>query len=208
MDALDHPHMISLPHIIALNDGGDAVLQFIDNSKSEVVGFLISTSLVKPASKVFRRLFEGHFVEARSFEEQERPYIQMYEDDADSMAIVLRVLHHDHESLPKELDREQIARLAIHSDKYDCVGVLRPWILSWIARMQPIDSNDSIGVGLQILATYIVRAASEFAAATALAHRILKPTFQQEWMGNDVLQMIPDAIEGKVGCVVKEAHCS
>ena len=206
MDFADEPHPQDIIEhdTITLSGDGDALLLVRDTSKNEQTPFLVSTGVVKSASDVFRRLFDGDFAESRMLSKGLCPRIPLHDDDDDTMAIILRILHHEIEFLPENLDLDQIASLAIHCDKYDCVGVLRPWLLAWLTRLSPVE-NDPVGVGLLILTTYLLRTPSHFAAATSTACKTLSPNFPEQWISNEKIHMLPDVVEGTKTVVEDDA---
>ncbi len=190
------------PNAIVLSNEADVILLIRSHSTQDDMSFCVSTGMLKPASKVFRVLLDGDFAEGKMSDNAPCPRIILEEDDADAMAVILRILHHDHQSLPKALDLRRISSLAIHCDKFDCAGILRPWLLDWLARTPPVGDRPT-DVGLLILTTYFLRASPQFSAATSQACKVLNPTFRRHWVSDDMVQRLPENIMGKMGtCLI------
>ncbi|KAK5677290.1 hypothetical protein LTR17_027716, partial [Elasticomyces elasticus] len=77
---------------------GDVILLVPSHWKREMMSFYVSARMLKPASMVFRVLFDGDFVQV--IENAPYPQITLEEDDTDAMAIILRILRHNHQFLP------------------------------------------------------------------------------------------------------------
>lgn len=73
------------------------------------------------ASPVFKAMHLG------PFKEKDERIIRLPEDDPDGLSTLLRIMHFQFKALPKfTIDR--IAKIAIMSDKYQCIEILHPWM--------------------------------------------------------------------------------
>ena len=76
-------------------------------------------------------MFQSAFSESVAVKEGKRPTIELKEDDADAMDTILRVLHYKSDNLHDDVGPMTIALVAIHADKYQLQGSLKPWVSVW-----------------------------------------------------------------------------
>ncbi|KAK0656778.1 hypothetical protein B0T16DRAFT_441643 [Cercophora newfieldiana] len=77
----------------------------------------------------------------------------------------LSLLHYQNLEAYDVLDPEALAAVALHSDKYDCTGALRPWIPLWFGSTRRRSGPDDLGSLL--VAAYFFRAPEQFKAVSA-----------------------------------------
>ncbi|GAE00227.1 predicted protein [Paecilomyces variotii No. 5] len=124
---------------------GDVILAAGGNSMSPR-RFLISSKVLSLASPVFAALFGPQFLEGSRMAEHGPITILLDEDDAKTMEIMLRILHHQTPSKIENLTTKEMATLAILSDKYDCAGVIRPWTSKWFFRHENMPNLEDYGL--------------------------------------------------------------
>lgn len=55
-------------------------------------------------------------------------HIDLRDDCGESLLILLRIAHCQFSMLPSAMEFETILKIAILCDKYDCVGLVKPWL--------------------------------------------------------------------------------
>ncbi|KAH8730366.1 hypothetical protein GQ44DRAFT_700203 [Phaeosphaeriaceae sp. PMI808] len=120
--------------MIVLHKNGDAILRIGPLVDQQMVQ--VSRSVMVLASPVWRAMLEGpQWTESTAAE------IPFLDDDVDAMLIVLRIAHLLFKELPRkeELPLEDLLHLAIVCDKYDLVGLVRPFLdlYSWAEVHRP-----------------------------------------------------------------------
>jgi len=55
------------------------------------------------------------------------------EDDGEALLILLRIAHLQYKEIPATLPYDCLLNLAILVDQYDCIGIIRPWLATWLA---------------------------------------------------------------------------
>jgi hypothetical protein len=138
-----HPHGLSLNHeyetssstfspitfnssiattmpIIKLYEKGDATLIIGSNQQH----ILVSTSVLRRASPVWCIMFNDRWAESQATE------IRLPDDDTDAMLTVLRIAHLNFSDVPQKssMSFHQLVQLAVVCDKYDLVGIVRPFL--------------------------------------------------------------------------------
>ena len=88
---------------------------------------------------------------------------------------------------------KELANLAIHCDKYDCIKALN-LLLSWLFR-QIIKSASRKEYGFLLLSAYLMRSPAEVLKIFYKCKLDLTPEAIAEWHEVEVLNMIPDHIK-------------
>jgi hypothetical protein len=183
--------------LLCLLPNGDATLVVSHPSEKTEKHFSVSTSVLSLASRYFDRLFNGRMAEAREFANKGSVSVNLDEDDPQAIEVILRVLHHQIQELPVNLDLSSIAKVALHSDKYDTYTVLEPWVTHWLDALPPIGKSP-IDIGLFLLATQMVSAKSRYALASSVASKELAKGFELSWSTHELLQHIPNTTMRKI----------
>jgi hypothetical protein len=111
------------PRAIVLTDYSDMTLLIGDDKESQQP-VLVSKVSMSQASPVWKAMFAQHWVENEATE------ILLPDDDVDAMLLVLRIAHLRFQEIPPKngLDMEALLNLAVVCDKYDLVGLVRPFL--------------------------------------------------------------------------------
>lgn len=64
--------------------------------------------------------------------ESREKQIDLSEDYGEALLILLRIAHCQFSMLPTQLDFETILEMAAICDKYDCAGLVQPWLELWL----------------------------------------------------------------------------
>jgi len=83
----------------------------------------VSSKILSVASKVFAAMLGERFVEGQQLSVASPPQIELPEDDADSMWLMCRLLHHQ-VRVKEEQTSTTLVKLAVLADKYDCLQSL------------------------------------------------------------------------------------
>ena len=116
-------------------DGDILLMLFSDEGRAQ---FQVSSSALCLASPVFRAMLgaKGKFKESKDLQEKkgcEPPLeITLSDDDPKALAIILRIIHHQHEHVPESLAEENLWQIAILVDKYDLREATMIWINLWV----------------------------------------------------------------------------
>ncbi|KAM3064615.1 hypothetical protein ACMFMF_011897, partial [Clarireedia jacksonii] len=171
-----------------IDPNGDVVLGFFDSNDEPQDSYLVSSKFLSLASPVFATLFQPYFAERKKLLAHYRPTIEMREDNDFSMETILNILHH-HGSMTERMTAEELADLAIHSDKYRCVNALGPWIAHWFDKLQHTNTSDELGY--LVLAAYMFSDKGEFGSITQKAILQLSPSFSSQWDLIAMLEHLP-----------------
>ena len=108
-----------------------------DESVPGIRTYVVSSVVLSLASPVWNAMFgpHGHFMEADTSAGSRE--IRLAEDDPEALLIILRIAHLQFRQLPTALDFKELLRLAIICDKYDVVGLVRPWLSQWEEPLKP-----------------------------------------------------------------------
>jgi hypothetical protein len=104
----------------------------------EICTGTVSSHAMALGSPVWEKFLFPPWKETKDLEGQDvqTPPIQQLnfvEDDGDALLILLRIAHSQFTEIPIELSHDHLLNLATLVDKYDCIGIIRPWLATWLA---------------------------------------------------------------------------
>ena len=117
---------------------GDILLLLLCSSDDGLARFQVSSSALCLASPVFRAMVgaKGKFKESKRLQERksgEQPMeITLKDDNPKALAVILSIIHHQHDSVPESLPEENLWQIAILIDKYDLREVTKLWTNVWV----------------------------------------------------------------------------
>lgn len=106
----------------------------------------VSSQCLRYASKVFNTMLGPHWNEGQRLSKLDPPKVILEEDDADTMLVILYVLHHRNDRVPRELEPAGLVRTAIVTDKYDLAVALQYASEKWLVK--PSENMVDVGYGL------------------------------------------------------------
>ena len=111
------------------NTPGDLVLKVGKDDDAMILR--VHTSILKLASPVFRKMLSGEWKEGSNYYNASNP-LPLPEDDPLAFHMLCKILHHQVDGRVA-FSVAELRGLSIVADKYDCCGVLQPWIWSRLA---------------------------------------------------------------------------
>ncbi|KAK3061254.1 hypothetical protein LTS18_006680 [Coniosporium uncinatum] len=127
-----------------LRSSADLILVAV-SSDSEKTVFNVSAEVVALMSRAWDAMLTGPWKEGSSSE------IELLDDDAGAVHIVLLIAHLQTKQLPKQVDFETLINLAIFCDKWDTVHFVRPHTRDWLKQWKP-HATDAGNEGLVFVA--------------------------------------------------------
>ncbi|KZM24538.1 uncharacterized protein EKO05_0008711 [Ascochyta rabiei] len=121
---------------------------------------LVSSMLLSYMSPVFAVMFDGRFAEGQALTPASPRVVSLPEDDADSMAIVCKIMHTRTADLSVTITPTQFADIAMICHKYDCVDAVRAWSIIWIADL--LQKPTAPDFEKMLVAAYLLDLAPEF----------------------------------------------
>lgn len=121
--------------------------------------------------------------------------IPLREDDFDTMEIVMRIIHHQNDTVPTKVSFQQLNEIAVVCDKYAFRELLIPWSFLW---SQPyLDSVEKDGFESWLFISIVFRNEDAFTRITK--HLILNTSLSSSGIlshlsGIDLEEGIPDGI--------------
>lgn len=84
----------------------------------------------------------GRFAEATKPESDDESWIvELPDDDAESMKVFLDIAHCHFQAVPKSLSLDQLYKLTVLTNYYDCTVLLSPWIELWVTCFDDISKT-------------------------------------------------------------------
>ncbi|KAL0929571.1 nuclear pore protein-like protein [Colletotrichum truncatum] len=102
------------------------------NGKSVLHALLVSSDAMARASQVWRRMFEGEWVEACK---DERPVLDYREDSHTAVMTLMNIIHIQFGQVPSTLTLSELREIAIFSDKWFLTAVFEPWVQGWVEQL-------------------------------------------------------------------------
>ncbi|KAI2463167.1 hypothetical protein F4781DRAFT_440832 [Annulohypoxylon bovei var. microspora] len=140
------------------------------NGPSPVVEYLLSSRHLILASEYFRRTLRGPWKEGTVVHSDGRYHISAEDWDETSMLTLMQIIHGRNREVPRWLNYEMIAKIAVLVDYYGCHEAVEIWSDIWIVEpefvLRRICDRECI---LMILITSIFKRESLFSMATNIA---------------------------------------
>lgn len=113
---------------------GDVLLRLeYSNQSFTLLGSSQALSLASPVwEKILNPPFPSLVSKEDNNDEKQGKHIDFSEDNGEALLILLRIAHLQFRKVPSKLkDFNTFLALAILCDKYDCVGLIKPWLQPW-----------------------------------------------------------------------------
>lgn len=115
-------------------DSGD--VRLLVSYSNQSLALLGSSQVLSLASPVWNKTLNPPFPKLVSKEggnnNIQDKQIDFSEDDTEALLLLLRIVHLQFNKIPSRLEFDTILNVAILCDKYDCVGVVKPWLPLWL----------------------------------------------------------------------------
>lgn len=137
---------LSLP-INVVDAEGDLLLRVgAETGHCEQV-FLVCSDTLRRSSLVWKRMFFGGFKESKPVKGEwivALPY-----DEPAALLVILNIIHIKFDLVPETPGLPEVYQILSFANKYDAIGVLRPWGSDWMKvaeNAQNYDDGDSIAM--------------------------------------------------------------
>lgn len=165
--------------------------------------FLVSSIMLKRASKVFADILDSKSSAYKDLAPGEKLVISLTDDDIPTVDHILDIIHQRYPPPPNSLwpGPRRLTLLATHCDIYDLTQALKPWFDLW-CKMPPAGSGLAMKeLGYMLVAGYLTESPS-FSVMAVQASRELVPVFANEFAGTSLWPFCPEA------CWVCQPHWS
>ncbi|KAI3319831.1 hypothetical protein HD806DRAFT_508074 [Xylariaceae sp. AK1471] len=95
----------------------------------------VSSAHLKLASRHFQKVFDSKFKKSQR-DSDGLLHVDASGWDTEALLIVLRVIHGQHRKLPKTMDLELLAKIAVIVDSYDCHEIFDAFAELWLQRLK------------------------------------------------------------------------
>ena len=119
---MDETELHAPPKQLIIDPDGDIYLNF---GGYEV---RVSSKVLSLASPVFKKMFGPFFAEGASVAADNPSGVYLPDDDADALISLCYLLHFQGHKVSDTPTLELLEKLAILTDKYDCVGSISQWM--------------------------------------------------------------------------------
>ncbi|KAK4893882.1 hypothetical protein LTR27_007908 [Elasticomyces elasticus] len=153
------PRIAMAPQLIDIAPYGDVVLVCTIPGESGVYHLHVSSIFLSHGSTVFKAMFGPHFKEGHALTSGPGTVeIPLPEDNLDGMIMICQALHLQHHLLPSKVQPFQLLQVALLTDKYDCIDVLRFASEVWLKQAEAEAIPEDL---LEVLyaASYFIQAA-------------------------------------------------
>jgi hypothetical protein len=175
---------------------GDVFLRCKDQDTGIPRSFRVSSKVLRLASPVFARLLGPSFQEGQKLRQEGCVVVELEDDDAPLMKLILDVLHYQADITYQDVNAEKLARLAIHCDKYDCTKALGPWVSTWFKDVA-VTPGDMVELGFRLLAAYLLNDSGRFAQISKEAMEEVTSNFSMIWEEKEIATLLPSGLPSK-----------
>ncbi|KAH6991717.1 hypothetical protein EDB82DRAFT_544624 [Fusarium venenatum] len=102
-----------------------------ENGNPNEIEFGVSTKQLYMASPVFDRMLKGNFQESKP-DDEGLLEIRAQDWNARALLILLDIIHGHHRQVPRELDLDTVAHIALLVDYYDCLEIVEVFLDHWL----------------------------------------------------------------------------
>ncbi|KAG7293580.1 hypothetical protein NEMBOFW57_003633 [Staphylotrichum longicolle] len=99
------------------------------------IRFRISSQSLALVSSAWERKINGPFSGKQSQDGADGWVMPLPEDHPDALRIALQVIHYKFDVVPASLSLDIVFHLTVLCDKYDMVGLLKPFWIGWISKL-------------------------------------------------------------------------
>ncbi|KAL6704447.1 hypothetical protein ACN47E_008191 [Coniothyrium glycines] len=181
---------------------GDIILTCRDHDTGSTASYRVSSKILGLASPVFTSMFGPSYLEGRSLLSESCPTIELKEDAASALSLMLNALHHQTTTENPELSPLELAHLALLCDKYDCNKPLRAWIPLWFEHSTE-EGTLAERIALRLLAAYFFNDRGQFLRQSKRAISELAPGELANCIKGDILTLLPahvlDEVDARTG---------
>ncbi|KAJ0382461.1 hypothetical protein COL922a_012526 [Colletotrichum nupharicola] len=133
---------------VVLEEFGDLQLRVGSDHTEQTTIFLVCSRTVARSSPVLKRMLYGGFAESLSAQtKKENRVVDLPDDRPDSFKIFLHVMHGHFDQVPSRIAIDNLYLLLVLLDKYDSIGLIRPWAKPWL---KGIKTSESLPLALYI----------------------------------------------------------
>ncbi|KAK1843020.1 nuclear pore protein-like protein [Colletotrichum chrysophilum] len=133
---------------VVLEEFGDLQLRVGSDHTGQTTIFLVCSRTVARSSPVLKRMLYGGFAESLSAQtKKENWVVDLPDDRPDSFKIFLHVMHGHFDQVPSRTAIDNLYLLLVLLDKYDSIGLIRPWAKPWL---KGIKTSESLPLALYI----------------------------------------------------------
>lgn len=108
----------------------------------EQLRVLVSSKHLMDASKRFKIMLSGTWLEANVVHADGLRHVDMEGFDIDAFLVVMHILHHKNRKVPEDVGLEMLAKIAVIVDDLDCLEALLPWRDQWTSHLSA--TSDSL----------------------------------------------------------------
>ena len=122
------------------------------------------------ASPYFNRMLKGQWKEAETLRADGLISVVVKDVDTDALIILMNIIHGRTRSVPKEVNLETLAKIAVIVDIYECAEAVEVFTDMWIAHLRDtLPSLYSRETMLWICISWVFRHSDTFQSATSAA---------------------------------------
>lgn len=122
--------------VIQFDVDGDLHLDVGEDKSAQ--HFVVCSKTLSRASKVFKAMLYGNFMESAPENKQREWTVALPADNPKPLATILYIAHSKFNKVPESVTRDELFQITVLTDKYDMTDILRPWARAWI---QPLASQ-------------------------------------------------------------------
>ena len=153
----------------------------------------VSSRHLTLASPYFSRMLQGPWKEAENVRTSGFVSVDEEDLDVDALVIVMNIVHGRTRSVPRKIDLETLAKIAVIVDKFECAEAVEVFTDMWIAHLKNvIPSLYSRDTMLWICISWVFRQPNVFQLATSAA--LKHSTGPVQYLGLP----IPSSVIGKL----------
>lgn len=152
--------------------GGDHLLLTQVEQEPEILRFKLSSAVLVDTSTYFKKALSKNWNKT----EPEPGYKWTLEEtcwDGEAFLLLMRILHHKTRSVPRQINLNMLAKVAVLVDYYGIHEGVEPWPETWMSNssLRITESHYSTALLHKIMVSWVFRSRETFRETTAVAIR-------------------------------------
>ncbi|KAF3312749.1 hypothetical protein TWF173_006970 [Orbilia oligospora] len=134
-------------HFIWFTREPDLIIELEDEEDQQMYGFLVSAACLRVSSRFFDRMLDpkNGFKPLPQTNLNGNPItvLRLHEDSIAALGWILNIIHFQLDSIPREMNRENIFAVAILCDKYLWQRAIGLWAEKWVVALLPNEESSN-----------------------------------------------------------------
>ncbi|KAJ5465264.1 uncharacterized protein N7458_000950, partial [Penicillium daleae] len=129
----------------------------------------VSAKHLTLASPIFKNILTGGWKESVTLLQQGSMELTTSGWDLEALLLLLKIIHCQHDHIPRKLSLEMLAKIAVIADYYDCKKILRFFLDVWIGNLAEVPEIYCRDLVLWLWVSWVFKLPRQFERASSIS---------------------------------------